>query len=55
MVLQWIQQTKFYKQNKAHIEIIPQFDIGRYIKQLDPMATIPAYRTDFPVDLPEIR
>jgi superfamily I DNA and/or RNA helicase len=47
MVLQWIQQTKFYKQNKEYIEIIPQFDIGRYIKQLDPMATIPAYRTDF--------
>ncbi|WP_179135859.1 AAA domain-containing protein [Paenibacillus sp. 32352] len=47
MVLQWIQQTKFYKQNKEHIEIIPQFDIGRYIKQLDPMAKIPAYRIDF--------
>jgi hypothetical protein len=47
MVLQWIQQTKFYKQNKEFVEIIPQFDIGRYIKQLDPMASIPAYRTDF--------
>jgi len=47
MVLQRIQKTKFYKQNKAHIEIIQQFDIGRYIKQLDPMATIPAYRIDF--------
>lgn len=47
MVLQWIQQTNFYKQYKEYIEIIPQFDIGRYIKQLDPMATIPAYRTDF--------
>jgi hypothetical protein len=47
MVLQWIQQTKFYRQNKEYIEIIPQFDIGKYIKQLDPMAMIPAYRTDF--------
>ncbi|MEI7028384.1 AAA domain-containing protein [Paenibacillus sp. y28] len=47
MVLQWIQQTKFYKKNKGHIEIIPQFDIGRYIKQLDPMAKIPDYRIDF--------
>ncbi|MEQ8235290.1 MAG: ATP-binding protein [Syntrophomonadaceae bacterium] len=40
-------QTQFYKQNKSCTEIIPQFNLGKYIKQLDPMAVIPNYRTDF--------
>ncbi|MCG6534129.1 MAG: AAA domain-containing protein [Syntrophales bacterium LBB04] len=42
-----VTQTPFYMQNKDRIDIIPQFDIGRYIKQLDPYAQIPNYRTDF--------
>lgn len=40
-------QTPFYIENKDRIEIIPQFDIGRYIKQLNPLAHIPDYRSDF--------
>jgi len=42
-----IKQTKFYKENENRIEIISQFDIGRYIKQLNPLAQIPDYRSDF--------
>ena len=42
-----IKQTKFYKENEDRIEIISQFDIGRYIKQLNPLAQIPDYRSDF--------
>lgn len=42
-----IKQTPFYMENKNSIEIIPQFDIGKYIKQLNPLAQIPAYRNDF--------
>jgi AAA domain len=42
-----VTQTPFYLQNKDRIDIIPQFDIGRYIKQLNPYAQIPNYRTDF--------
>jgi very-short-patch-repair endonuclease len=42
-----IKQTPFYKENEGKIEIIPQFDIGKYIKQLNPLAQIPDYRNDF--------
>jgi len=44
---QWIIQTDFYQQNKEDIEIIPQFNMGKFLRQLDPSATIPNYRTDF--------
>lgn len=46
-VLHWLQQTKFYAENRDRLEIIPQFPIGRYIKQLDPLARMPSYRCDF--------
>jgi hypothetical protein len=42
-----VKQTPFYKENEAQIEIIPQFEIGKYIKQLDIFAQIPDYRNDF--------
>lgn len=42
-----INQTPFYMANKDRIEIIPQFDIGKYIKQLNPLAQTPKYRCDF--------
>jgi len=44
---QWIIQTDFYQQNKENIEIIPQFNMGKFIRQIDPSATVPNYRTDF--------
>lgn len=46
-LLQWILQTPFYQTNQQEIELIPQFNIGEYIKQLDHTATLPNYRTDF--------
>jgi hypothetical protein len=46
-LLSLITQTDFYKANKQSIEIMPQFDIGKYIKQLNPLAQIPNYRSDF--------
>lgn len=46
-VLNYLFQTQFYNENNKRIEIIPQFDVGKYIKQLDPYARIPNYRTDF--------
>ncbi len=44
---QYLIQTPFYKENKERCEIIPQFNIGKYIRQLNPLAEIPNYRTDF--------
>ena len=39
-------ETKFVKDYREHIKIIPQFDIGKYIAA-EHKAYIPKYRTDF--------
>lgn len=39
--------TKFYKDNKDNIEFIPQFDLGKYLKQLDRNYNHPDYKVDF--------
>ncbi|MEK7595367.1 MAG: AAA domain-containing protein [Patescibacteria group bacterium] len=39
--------TKFYKDNKDTIEFIPQFDLGKYLKQLSREYTYPEYKVDF--------
>ena len=38
--------TKFVKDNRDHVKIIPQFDIGKYISA-EYKVYIPKYRTDF--------
>jgi hypothetical protein len=46
-VLDWIYKTAFVQLNEEAIEVVPQFPIGRYLKQLDPFYSHPAYRCDF--------
>ena len=46
-VLHWFYQTKFYTSNEDKITFIPQFDIGKYLKQLDHTYTHPMYKVDF--------
>lgn len=46
-VLDWILKTPFFQKNEEHIEVVPQFPIGEYLKQLDPFYSHPAYRCDF--------
>ena len=46
-VLNWFYQTKFWKEHKDSIEFMPQFEIGKYLKQLDRTYTPPAYKVDF--------
>ena len=46
-VLNWFYQTNFWKNNKDRVEFIPQFEIGKYLKQLDRTYTHPAYKVDF--------
>ncbi len=46
-VLHWMLTSKFYLDNKGKIEIIPQFDVGAYLKQLDPTYNHPKYKADF--------
>lgn len=39
--------TKFYKENKEEIEFIPQFKLGKYLKQLNKDYNHPNYKVDF--------
>jgi hypothetical protein len=46
-VLNWLQDTAFFKNNRTAIELHTQFPLGEYIKQLDKRYTHPAYVVDF--------
>ena len=46
-LLRWITQTSFYQRHISEIEIKAQFDVGSYIKTLDPNYKHPNYRCDF--------
>jgi AAA domain len=46
-VLNRFYQTQFWQQNKPNLELIPQFELGKYLKQLDPAYNHPLYRVDF--------
>lgn len=46
-VLAWLQATPFVQQHANHVDIQPQFPIGRYLRQLDPTYHHPLWKTDF--------
>lgn len=46
-VLHWFYQTEFWNRNKHRIEFFPQFELGKYLKQLDKRYTHPEYKVDF--------
>lgn len=46
-VADWIGKTAFYQEHADQIEVSAQFPIGRYLQQLDPFYSHPAYRCDF--------
>jgi hypothetical protein len=46
-VLHWLRNTGFYAEYADRLEIVPQFPIGDYLKQLDPSYDHPRYRVDF--------
>lgn len=46
-VMNWFYQTDFWRENKDKIEFIPQFDLGKYLKQLDKTYNHPNYKVDF--------
>ncbi|HLP27484.1 MAG TPA: hypothetical protein VK147_02510, partial [Candidatus Didemnitutus sp.] len=47
LVLDWLYKTPFYASQPEAIEVLPQFPIGDYLRQLDPTYTHPAWRADF--------
>ncbi|HHH9441335.1 TPA: AAA domain-containing protein [Pseudomonas aeruginosa] len=46
-VLDWFQKTRFYQSNMDVIDVFAQFDLGAYLKQLDPTYAHPNWRVDF--------
>jgi len=46
-VLNWFYQTSFWKENKECIDFIPQFEMGKYLSQLDNRYNHPKYVVDF--------
>lgn len=46
-VLKWFYDTEFWKNNNENIEFFPQFEIGKYLKQLDRTYKHPNYKVDF--------
>ena len=50
-VLEWLKATSFVTTNIGNIEIIPQFELGAYLKALNPTYSHPAYKVDFLIRL----
>ena len=50
-VLEWLKATSFVTSNADNIEIIPQFELGAYLKALNPTYSHPAYKVDFLIRL----
>jgi very-short-patch-repair endonuclease len=46
-VLDWLYKTEFYQFYEEELEVLPQFPIGDYLKQLDPTYKHPSYKVDF--------
>jgi len=46
-VMNWFYQTSFWNKNKENIEFIPQFELGKYLKQLNRTYNHPKYKVDF--------
>lgn len=46
-VLHWLQQTAFVQAHGDAVDIIAQFPVGDYLRQLDPTYRHPAWRVDF--------
>lgn len=46
-VLEWLYASEFYQLYEEDLEVLPQFPIGDYLRQLDPTYKHPAYKVDF--------
>ena len=46
-VMDWFYKTDFWEKHKDDIEFIPQFELGKCLKQLDKTYNHPKYKVDF--------
>lgn len=54
-VLHWLSQVPIIRDLEDDCEIVAQFELGKYLKQLDPTYRHPDYRVDFLVRISEDR
>jgi hypothetical protein len=47
LVLNWFYQTAFWKENQHRTQFMPQFELGKYLRQLDKAYHHPDYKVDF--------
>jgi hypothetical protein len=52
-VLHWLGQVPLIRDNDGDCEILANFELGRYLKQLDPAYNHPDYRVDFLIRISE--
>jgi hypothetical protein len=50
-VIHWLGQVPFIRDLGGNCEITPQFELGKYLKQLDPTYHHPDYRVDFLIQI----
>lgn len=46
-LLGWLKATAFFQQQQENLELIAQFPVGDYLRQLDPLYQHPTYKCDF--------
>lgn len=46
-VLGWLKSSAFYQLYSENIEVVAQFPVGDYLRELNPTYTHPSYKTDF--------
>jgi hypothetical protein len=51
-VLEWLKSTRLFQKHGDSLELVAQFPIGEYLRQLDPTYTHPAWKTDFLLRVP---
>ncbi|OGR44161.1 MAG: hypothetical protein A2X35_13275 [Elusimicrobia bacterium GWA2_61_42] len=47
VAMNWFYQTAFWKENRSRIQFMPQFELGKYLRQLDITYHHPDYKVDF--------
>jgi hypothetical protein len=51
-LLEWLKSTRLFQLHGESIELVAQFPIGEYLRQLDPTYKHPAWKTDFLLRVP---
>jgi len=54
-VLEWLKATRLFQNHGQSLELIAQFPIGDYLRQLDPTYVHPAWKVDFLLRAHQIR